>query len=149
MKTRTILLVEDDANDLELTLSALEEVQLANEVAVARDGAEALDYLFRRGEFADRPEETPLLVLLDVKMPRVDGIEVLRQVKQHPALRLIPVVMLTSSREEPDLIECYRLGANAYVVKPVDFEQFVDVVKQLSLFWVSINEPAPRGEGGA
>ncbi|MBM2803244.1 MAG: response regulator with CheY-like receiver domain and winged-helix DNA-binding domain, partial [Deltaproteobacteria bacterium] len=122
MEVKRILLAEDDANDVELILAALEEHHLANDVVVVRDGEQALDYLYRRGDFRDRPEGNPVLVLLDLKMPKVDGLEVLRQVKSEPSLRIIPVVMLTSSREERDVIEGYRLGANAYVVKPVEFE---------------------------
>jgi CheY-like chemotaxis protein len=140
---RRILLAEDSVNDAELTLAALSENHLANQVVHVKDGAAALDYLFRRGEFADRPAGNPAVVLLDIKMPRVDGIEVLRQMKTHPSLRTIPVVMLTSSREEQDLIESYRLGVNAYVVKPVDFREFVPAVSNLGLFWAVINEPPP------
>ncbi|MBI3932123.1 MAG: response regulator [Acidobacteria bacterium] len=144
---RRILLVEDSAADVELTLAALEEHHLANEVDVARDGAEALDYLYRRGRFADRPESPPVVVLLDLKMPKVDGLEVLRRVKGDAALRTIPVVMLTSSREESDLVASYRLGANAYVLKPVDFTQFSEAVAELGVFWALVNEPPPRGAG--
>lgn len=143
MKVKKILLAEDDPNDVELTLAALAEYRLANKVIVARDGAEALDYLYRRGEFADRPAGHPMLVLLDLKMPKVDGLEVLRQVKGDPALKTIPIVVLTSSREEQDIVESYNLGANAYVVKPVAFDKFVEVVKQLGLFWILVNE-TPR-----
>ena len=144
MKTlKRILLAEDDPVDRKLTLRALSEHNLANEVDVARDGAEALDYLFRRGKFADRPGGHPLLVLLDIKMPKVDGIEVLRRIKADPDLRVIPVVVLTSSHEERDLVQSYRLGVNAYVVKPVDFEAFVEAVKHLAVFWALINEPPP------
>lgn len=140
---KRILLVEDSEHDVELTLAALEE-HLANRVDVARDGVEALDYLYRRGAFASRGAEDPVVVLLDLKMPRLDGLEVLRQVKGDAALRSIPVVMLTSSREERDLVESYRLGANAYVVKPVDFQQFADAVRQLGVFWAVVNEPPPE-----
>lgn len=144
MKTlRRIMLVEDNLNDIDLTLAALEEHHLANEITVARDGAEALDYLHRRGKFAGREDELPAVILLDIKMPKVSGLEVLRQMKADAALRHIPVVMLTSSREEPDLAASYKLGANAYVVKPVDFQQFVDAVKQVGGFWAVINEPPP------
>lgn len=143
MQSKKILLVEDSANDIELTLAALDTYALANEVAVARDGAEALDYLFRRGAFSSRPPQNPVLVLLDLKMPKVNGLEVLRQIRSDPILRAIPVVVLSASREEPDLAEAYRLNVNAYVVKPVSFEKFIDVVKQLSLFWLLINEPPP------
>jgi CheY-like chemotaxis protein len=137
------LLVEDDPRDVELTLTALEEHSLANRVVVARDGAEALDYLYRRGAYADLPVGHPLVVLLDLKMPKVDGLQVLRQVKGDPALKTIPVVVLTSSRQEQDIVESYGLGANAYVVKPVAFDRFVEVVKHLGLFWVLTNEPSP------
>ncbi len=140
---RRILLVEDNPNDIELTLEALSEYHLANEVVVTRDGAEALDYLFRRGPHAARPDGLPVVVLLDLKMPKVDGVEVLRQLKSDPRLQAIPVVMLTSSREEPDLRRCYALGCNAYVVKPVDFEQFVASIKKLGCFWAIVNEPPP------
>jgi CheY-like chemotaxis protein len=144
MEAKKILLVDDDTRDVELALASLEENNLANEVAVARDGAEALDYLYRRGMFADRPEGHPLVVFLDLKMPKVDGHEVLRQIETDPELKTIPIVVLTSSREEQDLIESYNHNANAYVVKPVGFDSFVEVVKQLGLFWVLTNEPFPN-----
>jgi CheY-like chemotaxis protein len=140
---RTILLAEDNANDVELTLAALEENRVANRVVVVRDGAEALDFLFRRNQFQDRAPDNPALVLLDLKMPKVDGLEVLRQVKREPGLRNIPVVMLTSSREESDLVRTYDLGVNAYVVKPVAFADFVEAVKTLGQFWGVINELPP------
>lgn len=140
---KRILLAEDNANDAELALAALAEYRLANEVVVVQDGAEALDYLKRVGGFSDRPEGNPAVVLLDLKMPKVDGIEVLRTMKTDPDLRTIPVVMLTSSRQESDLVRSYRLGANAYVVKPVAFDEFVKAVKSLGLFWAVINEPPP------
>jgi CheY-like chemotaxis protein len=140
---KRILLAEDNPEDVELTLAALSEHQLANEVVAVRDGSEALDYLRRRGAHAARPEGHPAVVLLDVKMPRVDGLEVLRQLKADAALRSIPVVMLTSSREESDLVESYRLGVNAYVVKPVEFREFIEAVKNLGLFWAVLNEPPP------
>ena len=140
---RSILLVEDDPKDLELTLTALEEYNLANEVVVARDGAEALNYMYCRGEFADRPNDNPAVLLLDLKLPRVDGLEVLQQIKSDENLRMVPVVVLTSSREEKDLVTSYKLGVNAYVVKPVDFHEFVDAVKELGMFWAIINEPPP------
>jgi CheY-like chemotaxis protein len=143
---RRILLAEDNPNDVELTLSALEEHNLANEVIVTRDGAEALDYLYRRGEYKMRETGNPAVVLLDLKMPKVDGMEVLRQIKADPALKYIPVVVLTSSREECDIVESYQLGVNAYVVKPVDFHEFVDAIKELGLFWGIINV-APKGHG--
>jgi CheY-like chemotaxis protein len=135
--------VEDDPKDLELTLTALEEYNLANEVVVARDGAEALDYMYCRGEFAGRPNDNPAVLLLDLKLPRVDGLEVLQQIKSDENLRMVPVVVLTSSREEKDLVASYKLGVNAYVVKPVDFHEFVDAVKELGMFWAIINEPPP------
>lgn len=138
-----ILLVEDNLRDIDLTLAALEEHHLANTVEVARDGVEALDYLHRRGKFADRPPGLPVVVFLDIKMPRLDGLEVLRQMKSDPRFKSLPVVMLTSSKEEPDLAGCYALGVNAYVVKPVDFAQFADSVKQLGVFWAVLNEPPP------
>lgn len=143
MQTKKILLAEDDPRDVELTLAALEEHNLANEVVVARDGAEALDYLYRRGQFAGRPAGHPVVVLLDLKMPKVDGLEVLRQVKSDPALKTIPIVVLTSSLQDQDIVESYNLGVNAYVVKPVAFDEFVDVVKQLGLFWVLTNQVPP------
>jgi CheY-like chemotaxis protein len=145
---KRILYAEDSAADVELTLAALEEHHLANEVVVVSDGVEALDYLHRRGAFAAREAGNPAVVLLDLKMPRVDGLEVLRQVKGDPELRTIPVVIMTSSREERDLVESYRLGVNAYVVKPVDFEQFVAAVKEVGMFWAVVNEPPPEGAGG-
>jgi CheY-like chemotaxis protein len=140
---RTILLAEDSANDVELTLAALQENRVANQVVVVRDGAEALDYLYRRHGFADRLPGHPALVLLDLKMPKVDGLEVLRQLKADPALKSIPVVMLTSSREESDLVRTYDLGVNAYVVKPVAFADFVEAVKTLGQFWGVVNELPP------
>jgi CheY-like chemotaxis protein len=140
---KRILLVEDSEADVELTLAALSEHHLANEVVVARDGAEALDYLYRRGRWEGRPEGHPAVVFLDLKMPKVDGLEVLRQVKADRELRSVPVVMLTSSREEQDLVKSYALGANAYVVKPVDFDQFAGAVKDLGMFWAVLNEPPP------
>jgi CheY-like chemotaxis protein len=140
---RRILLVEDDPKDVELTLTALEEYNLANEVVVARDGAEALDYLYCRGEFADRPSDNPAVLLLDLKLPKVDGLEVLQQIKSDDNLRMVPVVVLTSSREEKDMVTSYKLGVNAYVVKPVDFHEFVNAIKELGMFWAIINEPPP------
>jgi CheY-like chemotaxis protein len=145
MKTlKRILLAEDNLKDVELTLAALAEHNLANEVVVTRDGAEALDYLYRRGAYADREDHLPVVVLLDIKMPKLNGIEVLRQMKSGPVLKRVPVVMLTSSKEEPDLAACYDLGVNAYVVKPVDFTEFVDAVKQVGAFWAVLNEPPPE-----
>lgn len=140
MEAKKILLVDDDPKDVELALASLEEHNLANQVAVARDGAEALDYLYRRGSFADRSVGHPVVVFLDLKMPKVDGMEVLRQIKSDPDLKTIPVVVLTSSREDEDLVKSYDLSTNAYVVKPVAFDVFVEVVKQLGLFWVLTNE---------
>jgi two-component system, response regulator len=144
---RRILIAEDNANDLELTLAALRQYHLANEVVTVRDGAAALDYLFRRGEYAGRAGGTPCVVLLDLKMPKVDGLEVLRSIKADPQLRTTPVVMLTSSREEADLIRSYELGVNGYVVKPVDFSEFVDAVRQVGAFWAVVNEAPPPGAG--
>ncbi|HAG80645.1 MAG TPA: two-component system response regulator [Cyanobacteria bacterium UBA12227] len=140
---KRILLVEDNLHDVELTLAALEENYLANEVVVVRDGQQALDYLYRRGIFKLRLEGHPVVVLLDLKLPKVDGLEVLAKLKSDPQLKRVPVVMLTSSREEQDLIKSYDLGVNAYVVKPVDFHEFVDVIKQLGLFWAVVNQPPP------
>lgn len=140
---KRILLVEDALNDIELTLSALEENHLANEVVVARDGEEALDYLYRRGVYKMRGEGIPAVVLLDLKLPKVDGLEVLSQIKNDPNLRTVPVVMLTSSREERDLVQSYQLGVNAYVVKPVDFHDFVHALQKVGLFWAVINQPPP------
>jgi CheY-like chemotaxis protein len=138
-----ILLVEDDPKDVELTLTALDEYKLANEVVVAGDGEEALDYLHCRGRFATRAKENPAVLLLDLKLPKVDGLEVLQQIKSDPKLKLIPVVVLTSSREERDMVSSYQLGVNAYVVKPVDFHEFVNAIKELGVFWAIINEPPP------
>jgi CheY-like chemotaxis protein len=140
---KPILLVEDNALDLELTMTALERSQLANEVIVVRDGAQALDYLFRQGTFAERPEGNPAVVLLDLKLPKVNGLEVLAELRKAPSLKSMPVVMLTSSEEESDLIKSYELGVNAYVVKPVDFKQFIKAIADLGIFWAVINEPPP------
>ena len=144
---KRILLAEDNPKDVELTLEALAEHNLANEVIVVNDGQEALDYLYCRGKFTLRNPENPAVVLLDIKMPKVDGLEVLRTVKADDRMKKIPVVILTSSREESDLVESYKLGVNAYVVKPVDFQQFVDAVKKLGAFWAIINEPPPGSAG--
>ena len=144
MKFERILLAEDNLDDIELTLRVLSEYHLANKVDVVRDGVEALDYLFRRGRFADRPPGNPALLLLDNKMPRVDGLEVVRQVKADERLKTIPVVMLTSSREQGDLFKSYELGVNAYVIKPVDFYDFVNAVRELGGFWGIVNEPPPQ-----
>jgi CheY-like chemotaxis protein len=138
-----ILLVEDDPKDVELTLMALEEYNLANEVIVVGDGAQALDYLYCRGDYAARRSENPAVLLLDLKLPKVDGLEVLQQIKSDDKLRAIPVVVLTSSREERDMITSYKLGVNAYVVKPVDFHEFVNAIKELGVFWAVINQPPP------
>lgn len=140
---KRILLVEDSPRDTELALDALEQYRLANEVVALRDGAEALDYLYRRGQFAGRMDGQPAVVLLDLKMPKVDGMEVLRQMKSDPKLKMIPVVVMTSSREEQDLLNSYQLGVNAYVVKPLNFHEFTDAVKQVGAFWAVLNEPPP------
>jgi CheY-like chemotaxis protein len=142
-KFRRILLVEDDPRDVELTLTALDDYKLANEVVVCRDGQEALDYLYSRGKFSGRGNENPAVILLDLKLPKVDGLEVLQQIKSDERLRMIPVVMLTSSHEEKDMMRSYKLGVNAYVVKPVDFHEFINAVKELGVFWAVINEPPP------
>ena len=140
---KRILLAEDNSRDVELTLAALEEIRLANAVDVARDWVEVLDYLYGRGRFADRPPGLPVVVVLDIKMPRLSGPEVLRQIRADPQLKSLPVVMFTSSREDPDLAECYALGANAYVVKPLDFAEFAAATRQVGVFWALLNEPAP------
>jgi CheY-like chemotaxis protein len=140
-----ILLAEDNLNDIELAVEALGEHNLVNRLTVVNDGVQALDYLRRSGAFKDRPNGHPAVVLLDIKMPRMDGLEVLREIRAHPALKRLPVVILTSSREEQDLITSYDLGVNAYVVKPVDFSSFMDAIKQLGVFWALINEPPPNG----
>lgn len=140
----TILLVEDNLKDIELVLAALKKNNFANDVAVARDGAEAMDFLYRRGKYQARADLLPIVILLDLKLPKKDGLEVLREVKGDEALKVIPVVMLTSSREEADLVKSYQLGVNAYVVKPVGFQQFVDAIKQTGMFWAVINEPPPE-----
>jgi CheY-like chemotaxis protein len=138
-----ILLVEDDPKDIDLTLAALGEYNLANEVIVVRDGAEALDYLHTKGNYRSRARENPAVVLLDLKLPKVDGLEVLREIRSDERLKHIPVVVLTSSREDRDMVASYKLGVNAYVVKPVDFHEFVNAVKELGVFWAVINEPPP------
>ncbi|AWI86986.1 response regulator [Methylorubrum aminovorans] len=144
---KPILLVEDNPNDIELTLAALEQSQLANAIVICRDGAEALDYLQRRGIY-DRPDVSdPAVVLLDLKLPKVDGLEVLATVKGDPRTRAIPVVMLTSSREESDLVRSYELGVNAFVVKPVGFKEFFDAIQDLGVFWAVLNEPPPHRGG--
>jgi len=143
---KPILLVEDNPHDLELTLIALSKSQLANEVVVARDGAEALDYLHRHGEFADRQVGSPAVILLDLKLPKVDGLEVLKEIRSTEALKSVPVVMLTSSKEEQDVVRSYALGVNAYVVKPVDFNEFVRAIADLGIFWAVLNEPPPGSQ---
>jgi CheY-like chemotaxis protein len=143
---KSILLAEDNPNDVELTLEALAQHNLANQVVVVEDGAEALDYLYCRGKYQDRSSGNPAVVLLDIKMPKVDGLEVLRTIKSDPALKALPVVLLTSSREDRDVIDGYELGVNAYVVKPVNFPEFIDAVKKLGVFWAIINE-RPKGSG--
>jgi CheY-like chemotaxis protein len=140
---KPILLVEDNPNDLELTLVALDKSQLANEVIVARDGQEAIDYLTSEGEWKERAPGNPAVILLDLKLPKIDGLEVLDMIRSNAALKSIPVVMLTSSREEQDLIRSYELGVNAYVVKPVEFAEFVEAISDLGVFWAVLNEPPP------
>ena len=142
-KLGRILMVEDDPKDVELTLTALEEYNLANEVIVTRDGEQALDYLYCRGEYKTRSGGNPAVMLLDLKLPKVDGLEVLKQIKSDGELRMLPVVVLTSSKEEKDMVASYKLGVNAYVVKPVDFHEFVNAIKELGVFWAVINEPPP------
>lgn len=146
---KRILLAEDSPQDVEMTLTAFSEHNLCNEIDVVNDGEQALDYLYRRGRYAQRPAGSPVLVLLDLKMPKVDGLEVLRTIKEDPQLRTMPVVMLTSSREEQDIIRSYQLGINAYVVKPVDFHAFIEAVKQLGTFWTIHNEPPPPPASGS
>jgi CheY-like chemotaxis protein len=143
MNIRHILLAEDDPRDVKLTLAALEEYNLANQVFVVHDGEAVLDYLYCREKFKAREGGNPIAVLLDLKMPKIDGLEVLKIVKTDENLKTIPIVMLTSSRETPDLTECYKQGVNAYVVKPVDFGEFAKAVKQLGIFWAAVNEPPP------
>jgi CheY-like chemotaxis protein len=142
-----ILLVEDDPHDVELTLTALTENHLTNEIVVVRDGAEALEYLYRRGDYGSREAVNPAVILLDLKLPKLDGLEVLKRIKADPDLKTVPVVMLTSSREEKDLTESYGSGANAYVVKPVGFADFVESVREVGLFWTVINQPPPGSAG--
>ncbi len=140
---KPILLVEDNPKDIELSLIALAKTQLTNEVVVARDGAEAMDYLHRAGDFADRPPGNPAVVLLDLKLPKIDGLQVLEQIKSSSDLQAIPVVILTSSREEKDLLQSYKTGANAYVVKPVRFKEFIAAIQELGMFWAVLNESPP------
>ena len=144
MSTRRILLVEDDSKDAELTLTALSDYDLANDVVIARDGEEALDYLHCRGSFAGRTGGNPAVVFLDLKLPKMDGLEILRQVRSDEKLKLVPIVVLTSSKNERDVVASYENGVNAYVVKPVDFQQFVNVIRQLGMFWTVINELPPE-----
>ena len=143
MQPKRILLAEDDPNDRELTVTALRDYRLSNELIAVKDGVEALDYLLRRGQYAGLPPGNPAVALLDLKMPRMGGVEVLREIRATPSLRLLPVVILTSSKEEADIADSYGLGANAYVVKPVDFHDFVDAIKTTGLFWAVLNEPPP------
>lgn len=140
MKLKTILLAEDNQNDIDLTMLALSEFNLANNIDVVNDGVEVLEYLRSQGKFKGRKPDKPAVILLDLKMPRMDGIEVLKIIKSDPELKIIPVVMITSSREENDLVQSYNLGVNAYVVKPVDFNQFINAIKQLGAFWAVLNE---------
>ena len=143
-EVKKILIVDDSTKDVELMVAALAEIKLANEVAVAEDGEEALDYLYCRDKFSDREKGNPAVILLDIKMPKMNGIEVLKHIRNSPELKLIPVIMVTSSAEERDLVESYRLGANSYVVKPVDIAQFIDAIKTLGQFWAVINERPPK-----
>jgi CheY-like chemotaxis protein len=145
IQLRKILLVEDNPNDIELTLEALSKQNLGNRVVTLNDGVEAMEYLLYENKYAHRERENPGVILLDIKMPRMDGIEVLQAIKKNNELKTIPVVMLTSSREEPDLKKCYDLGVNAYIVKPVDFKDFFDAVKHLGIFWAMLNELPPNG----
>jgi CheY-like chemotaxis protein len=138
-----ILIVEDDPNDVELTMTALGEYNLANEVVITRDGQQALDYLYCTGEFSGRPQGNPAVMLLDLKLPKIGGLEVLQKVKSDEQLKTIPVVVLTSSKEERDVMRSYSLGVNGYVVKPVDFHEFVNAVKELGAFWAIVNQPPP------
>ena len=148
MKERIILLVEDSPDDVDLTLRALKKSNVLNEVVVVRDGAEALDYLFATGTYSGRDSTVmPEVVLLDLKLPKVDGLEVLRQIRADERTKLLPVVILTSSSEERDVVESYKLGANSYIRKPVDFDQFIESVRQLGLYWLVLNEPLPKSGG--
>ncbi len=145
---KPILLVEDNELDIELTLEAFKANHLANSVFVVRDGEEALEYLFRTGRYADRPEGSPIAVLLDLKMPKVTGLEVLRQVKSDTNLKTIPIVMVTTSKEEQDLVQSYQLGVNAYVIKPIHFPEFVEAIRNLGTFWALVNQPPPGSVPG-
>ena len=145
IELRTILLAEDNPKDVELTLEALTEHNLANRLTVVKDGVEVMEYLKREGKFKMRRPGNPAILLLDIKMPRMDGIEVLRTIRTDPALKMLPVVILTSSREEQDLIRSYELGVNAYIVKPVDFKEFIEAIKLIGVFWAIINELPPIG----
>lgn len=144
MNAKRILLVDDSPRDIELALDTLQHHHVANEVTVARDGVEALDFMYRRAQYAGRADGDPAVILLDLKMPRIDGLEVLRQLKSDPVLRSIPIVVMTSSREEQDLVRSYQLGVNAYVVKPLEFHALVDAIRLLGAFWLVLNEPSPR-----
>lgn len=144
-KEKTILLVEDNPDDVELTLRVFKKYSIENEVTVVRDGAEALDYLFATGAYAERDKSTmPAVILLDLKLPKIDGLEVLRRIRADERTKLLPVVILTSSKEEQDIVNGYKLGANGYVRKPVDFNQFSEAVRQLGLYWLLLNEPLPK-----
>jgi len=147
MRDKTILLVEDNPDDIELTLRAFKKNRIVNDVAVVRDGAEAMDYLFCTGPHADRDPSLPAVVLLDLRLPKIDGLEVLRRIRADERTKLVPVVILTSSKEQQDMINGYRNGANSYVQKPVDFEQFVRAAQQLGLYWSVLNEPPPETRG--
>ena len=146
MEIKTILIVDDSRNDVELAIAALTEKNFANEVVVAEDGVEALDFLYKRGKYAGDLNGSPAVILLDIKMPRMNGIEVLKHIRSNPEFQLIPVIMLTSSNEEKDLIESYKLGANSYVVKPVDIIQFIEAIKILGQYWAVINQPPPKNK---
>lgn len=142
-EVKRILIVDDSPKDVELTIAALTEKNLANEVDVAEDGEEALDYLYKRGKFANNSNGNPAVILLDIKMPKLNGIEVLRHIRSEPRFKFIPIIMVTSSREDKDLIECYKLGANSYVVKPVDIVQFINSIKAVGQYWAVINQLPP------
>lgn len=147
---RPILLVEDNPNDIELTLTALKQCNIANQVIVLRDGAEALDYVYRRGDYASRAAGEPAVILLDLKLPKVDGLEVLARIKSDADHKQIPIVMLTSSKEEKDLVRSYQSGVNSFVVKPVEFSEFFEAIRNLGMFWAILNQPPPpRRRGGA